>query len=80
VRVDELIEILRDHPADAEVELCIVAPVSDDSDEIAVDRYDVAGVMPWEDEEGASVWLISADDDADIDSFLDALQAERDED
>ena len=47
--VHELIEILRDQPADTEVELGIIAPVEDE-DQITVDRYFVDGVLPWEDD------------------------------
>ncbi|MBK8333265.1 MAG: hypothetical protein IPL07_13025 [Acidimicrobiaceae bacterium] len=48
MRVSELIDLLKDQPPDAEVELAIVAPVGDDSDEdITVDRYSVEGMLPW---------------------------------
>ena len=47
MRVSELIDMLKDQPPDAEVELAIVAPVGDDSDEdITVDRYSVEGMLP----------------------------------
>lgn len=71
--VHELIDILRDHPPDAEVELAVIAPVTTESDEITVDRYDIVGVMPWTDDEGTSVWLITAEEDEDLETFLDAL-------
>ncbi len=45
MRVNELIEILKDQPPDAEVELAIVAPVADENDDITVDRYSVEGML-----------------------------------
>ena len=48
MRVSELIDILRDQDPESEVELAIVAPVDDDSDDISLDRYTVAAVLPWE--------------------------------
>ncbi len=73
--VRELIDILRDHPGDLEVELAVVAPVDDDSDDITVDRYPVDGVLPWndDDDEGIVIWLIGGEDD-DVDAFLDAVE------
>jgi hypothetical protein len=74
--VSELIDILRDQPGDAEVELAIIAPLEDDAQEdITVDRYSVEGVLPWEDEgeEGITIWLIGGDDN-DVDAFLDAIE------
>jgi len=73
--VSELIDILRDQPADAEVELAVVAPVSDDAEDITVDRYAVDGVLPWDDgdDEGVVIWLIGGED-ADVDAFLDAVE------
>jgi len=79
MRVSELIEILRDHPADAEVELAVIAPVTDDAEDITVDRYLVEGVLPWvdeptdDDEGGLVIWLIGGDEE-DVDVFLDALE------
>ena len=65
--VRELIDILSDHPGDLEVELAVVAPVDEDSDDITVDRYPVDGVLPWEDddadlsaEESRVIWLSAA--------------------
>ena len=54
MRVSELMDILRDQPPDAEVELAIVAPVTDEEEDITVDRYTIDGMLPWhdEDEEG----------------------------
>lgn len=79
MRVSELIDILREQPPDAEVELAIVAPVTEDADDITVDRYEIDGVLPWEDAEdgddegGLSIWLIGGEDE-DVESFIDALE------
>jgi hypothetical protein len=79
MRVSELIEMLKDQPADAEVELAIVAPVDDDNDDITVDRYSVEGMLPWQDDEiedednGLVIWLVGGEDD-DVDAFLDAIE------
>ena len=80
MRVSELIEILKDHPPDAEVELAIVAPVADENDDITVDRYSVEGMLPWQDDEpdeenedGLTIWLVGGEDD-DVDAFLDAIE------
>jgi hypothetical protein len=78
MRVSELIDILRDQDPESEVELAIVAPVDDDSDDISLDRYTVAAVLPWEpDEEGEDddvvLWLVGGEDD-DVEAFLDAVE------
>ena len=80
MRVGELIEILKDQPAEAEVELAIVAPVGDDKEDITVDRYSVEGMLPWLDdgpdedgEDGLVIWLVGGEDD-DVDAFLDAIE------
>lgn len=80
MRVSELIEMLKDQPPDADVELAVVAPIVDDDDEdITVDRYSVEGMLPWrdEDEEGNEeevvIWLVGGEDD-DVEAFLDALE------
>ena len=80
MRVSELIEILKDQPPDAEVELAIVAPVVDENDDITVDRYSVEGTLPWQDDEpdeenedGLTIWLVGGEDD-DVDAFLDAIE------
>ena len=80
MRVSELIEILKDQPPDAEVELAIVAPVVDDNDDITVDRYSVEGMLPWQDDEpdedneaGVVIWLVGGEDD-DVEAFLDAIE------
>ena len=61
MRVSELIEMLKDQPPDAEIELAIIAPVDDDSDDITVDRYSVEGMLPWQDddEDGNAEELVS---------------------
>jgi hypothetical protein len=78
MNVRELIEILKDYPEETEIELGIIAPVSED-EEIAVDRYPVEGVLPWtddEDEGGDSyLWLIGGEE-ADVEAFLDAIEDE----
>ncbi|MFZ8998401.1 MAG: hypothetical protein ACO225_10250 [Ilumatobacteraceae bacterium] len=73
--VAELIDILSHHPADAIVEMSIVAPVTAGDDDITVDRYHIDGVMPWagDDDEDEVVWLIGGDDD-DVDQFIDAVE------
>ena len=80
MRVNELIEILKAQPPDAEVELAIVAPVVDENDDITVDRYSVEGMLPWQDDEpdednedGVVIWLVGGEDD-DVDAFLDAIE------
>jgi hypothetical protein len=87
MRVSELIDMLKDQPPDAEVELAIVAPVNpDDEDEdITVDRYSIEGLLPWQDEdddgkpEEVVVWLVGGED-ADVEAFLDALEDQHDHD
>lgn len=78
--VSELIDILRDQPGDAEVEIAVVAPVGEDDGDITVDRFPLEGVYPWSesdpddpDAEPTSVWLICGDED-DVDEFIDALE------
>lgn len=83
MRVHELIDILSDQPADAEIELAVIAPVDGDSDDITVDRYFVDGVLPWqdaEDDEGAeigddelTIWLVGGEE-GDVNAFLDAIE------
>ena len=83
MRVQELIDILNDQPPDAEVELAVVAPVDDDSDDITVERYFIDGVLPWsepdEDADGEfedtelTIWLVGGEE-ADVDAFLDAIE------
>ena len=82
MRVNELIDILSDQPPDAEVELAVIAPVDEMSDDITVDRYFVDGVLPWQDAEDAegneivgelSIWLVGGEE-ADVNAFLDAIE------
>jgi hypothetical protein len=78
MRVHELIDILSDQPADAEVELAVIAPVEDGSDDITVDRYFVDGVLPWEDDEDddegeLTIWLVGGEE-PDVNAFLDAIE------
>jgi hypothetical protein len=81
MRVSELIDMLRDQPPDAEVELAVVAPVEDDSEDITVDRWSVEGMLPWSDEDSDEVviWLVGGEDD-DVEAFLDAIEHEDDHD
>jgi len=80
MRVSELMDMLRDQPPDAEVELAVIAPVEDDSEDITVDRYFVDGVLPWEDDEDdedsdgeLTIWLVGGEE-ADVNAFLDAIE------
>ena len=84
MRVSELIDMLKDQPPDAEVELAVVAPVGDDADEdITVDRYSVEGMLPWRDEdddgndEDLVIWLVGGEDE-DVEAFLDAIEHQED--
>ncbi len=72
--VSELIDMLRDQPPDAEVELAVIAPVDDDSEDITVDRYSVEGMLPWNDDDDDEmvVWLVGGEDN-DVEAFLDAI-------
>jgi hypothetical protein len=71
MRISELIDILRDKPSDADVEIAFVTPVDDDANEIIVNHFDVSAIFsPSED----SVLLISGEDD-DVDELIDALEA-----
>lgn len=81
MRVSELIDMLKDQPQDAEVELAVVAPIdSDEDDDITVDRYSIEGILPWQDDDeggeqsdGLVIWLVGGEDD-DVDAFLDAIE------
>ncbi len=83
MRVSELIDMLKDQPPDAEVELAIVAPVGDEEDDITVDRYSIDGMLPWrdEDEDGNDdelvIWLVGGETD-DVEAFLDAIENQED--
>ncbi len=83
--VRELIDILKDYPEDLAIELAIVAPVSEEDEGITIDRYSIAGVLPWDDTEDAEgdetqfLWLVGGEDD-DVEAFLDTLDDEDEED
>jgi len=86
VNVRELIEILKDYPDDTEIEMGIIAPVTDE-DQIAVDRYPIEGVLPWDDDQPEDgdgdgepvLWLIGGEED-DVEAFLDAIDDDELED
>ena len=73
MNVRELLEILQDYPHDLEVELAVIAPVVEDDDDIAVDRYVIEGVMPWDDDDGEFVWLVGGEED-DVEAFINAIE------
>jgi hypothetical protein len=83
MRVSELIDMLKDQPPDAEVELAVVAPVADEEDDITVDRYSIDGMLPWrdEDEDGNDddlvIWLVGGETE-DVEAFLDAIENQED--
>jgi hypothetical protein len=80
--VSELIDMLRDQPPDAEVELAVIAPVDDESEDITVDRYSVEGMLPWNDvdeDDKLVIWLVGGEDD-DVEAFLDAIEHDDDDD
>jgi hypothetical protein len=70
----ELIDILTGYPPETEVELAVVAPVAEVDEPMEVDRFDVAGVLPWEEDDGEIVlWLVGGEDD-DVEAFLDWVE------
>ena len=89
MRVNELIDILNDQPPDAEVEIAVIAPVDESSDDITVDRYFVDGVLPWQDSDDdddadadddesdgygdLTVWMVGGEE-SDVNAFLDAIE------
>ena len=75
--VAELIDMLSQHPADAIVEMSIVAPIQEGDDDITVDRYHIDGIMPWHDEDDSNdvVWLVGGEDE-DVDVFGSVLVAQ----
>lgn len=78
MNVAELIDILRDLDPDTVVEMAIVAPVDDGSEEITVDQYPVEGVLPRDpqDHQGEPmVWLIGGEAN-DVDEFIDAVETQ----
>lgn len=85
MQAHELIDILKDYPPETEVELAIVCPVEGD-EPVAVDRYSIEGVLPWDDSEDDDddddatdddeklvIWLVGGEDD-DVDVFMDAIE------
>jgi hypothetical protein len=79
MNVRELIDILNDYPPDTEVELAIACAVDKD-EQIAVDRYPIDGVLPWDDneddnseEEKLVIWLVGGEEE-DVDAFMDAIE------
>jgi hypothetical protein len=76
MRADELIEILKELPADAEVVIAVVEPVEDDSEEISLKRYDLDLLLP--EAEDGEAWLVVGEE-ADLDAFLDAIDSESDD-
>jgi hypothetical protein len=78
MNVGELIDILRDLDPETAVEMAIIAPVDDMSDDITVDQYPVEGVLPRDprDHDGnPMVWLIGGEAD-DVDEFIDAIESQ----
>jgi hypothetical protein len=88
MRVSELIDILNDQPPDAEVEIAVIAPVDQSSDDITVDRYFVDGVLPWQDADDdtdddtddesdfdgeLTIWMVGGEE-SDVNAFLDAIE------
>lgn len=71
MRVSELIDILRDKPSDADVEIAFVTPVDEDANEIVVNHFELAAIYSPSDD---NVLLI-AGEDADVDELIDALES-----
>jgi hypothetical protein len=93
MNVRELIDILNDYPPDTEVELAI-ACAADADEQVAVDRYPIDGVLPWDDtddddedgeggeksgEEKLVIWLVGGEEE-DVDAFMDAIEDDEDDD
>ena len=75
----QLIDILKGYDGDTEVELAVVAPVTDAGEPMEIDRFDIAGVLPWEEDDGELVlWLVSGED-SDVEAFLDWVEEENGE-
>jgi hypothetical protein len=81
MNVAELIDILRDLDPETIVEMAIVAPVTEHSDDITVDQYEVEGVLPRDpaDHDGESVvWLIEgAGDNVQTGEYADVIDIDR---
>lgn len=71
MRVSELIDILRDKPSDAEIEIAFVTPVDDDANEIVVNHFEVSAIFSATDD----IVLLISGEDADVDELIDALEA-----
>lgn len=76
MRADELIEILRDLPPDANVVVAVVDPVTEGADEVTLRRYDLDVLLP-EGDEGES-WLVVGEE-SDLDAFLDVIESGADD-
>ena len=83
MKVRELIDMLSDQPPEAEVELVFVDEVGEDDDEITVDRYSVAALVPWfnddarDEDDEIAVWLVGGED-SDVDALIDQLEQDAD--
>lgn len=75
MRADELIEILRDLPGDANVVVAVVDPVVDGAEEVTLRRFDLDILLP-EGDEGES-WLVVGEE-SDLDAFLDVIESAED--
>lgn len=73
MRADELIEILKDLPADANVVIAVVDPVDNDAEEISLRRFDLDLLLP--EAEDGEAWLVVGEE-ADLDAFLDAIDSD----
>ncbi|MBL6635340.1 MAG: hypothetical protein ISP35_04030 [Ilumatobacteraceae bacterium] len=69
--MSELIDILRDKPSDAEIEIAFVTPVDDDANEIVVNHFEVSAIFSATDD----IVLLISGEDADVDELIDALEA-----
>lgn len=71
MRAEELIEILKELPGDANVVIAVVDPVDADSDEIALKRFDIDVLLP--DAEDGEAWIVVGEEE-DLEAFLDAYE------
>jgi len=72
MKVRELVEILGEFEPDLEVELAIVCPVEQPDDRVAVDRYPIEIVIPYDDEDEDVLWFVGGEE-ADVDAFSVAM-------
>lgn len=77
MRADELIEILKELPGDANVVIAVVDPVDTEAEEISLKRFDLDVLLP--DAEDGEAWLVVGEE-ADLDAFLDAIDSDEDDD